>query len=158
MEQFFSKLDLRYGYHQIRMNEKEIPKTTFKTYFGHYEFLVRPFGLTNAPGTFQALMNKIFVPYLRKFILVFFDDILIFNKTPEEHQAHFNIVLQLLKQHQLFANMSKCVFVVPQVAYMGHIISGNGVSADSSKVSVVADWPIPATPTQLRGFLGLCGY
>lgn len=117
-----------------------------------------PFGLSNAPGTFQALMNNIFGPYLRKFILVFFDDILIFSRTPKEHVEHLRIVLQLLKEHKLVAKLSKCVFAVPQVDYLGHIISGEGVQTDPTKISAVADWPIPSTPTKLRGFLGLCGY
>lgn len=121
------------------MHDKDIPKTAFITYFGHYEFLVMPFGLTNAPGTFQSLMNKIFGKYLRKFILVFFDDILIFSKSMEEHIAHLTIFMQLLQEHQLSAKLSKCVFAVPKIDYLGHNISGQGVSTDSSQVAAVAD-------------------
>ncbi|XP_028208461.1 uncharacterized protein LOC114391685 [Glycine soja] len=156
--QFFSKIDLRSGYHQIRLAQEDIPKTGFRTFDGHYEFLVMPFGLTIAPSTFQAAMNDLLRPFLCKFVLVFFDDILIYSPTWSAHLTHLQQVLQLLLDNHFYAKLSKCNFGVCSVDYLGHIISGNGVQADLTKVQDILAWPTPKSLTALRAFLGLTGF
>jgi hypothetical protein len=156
--QFFTKLDLRSGYHQIRMKEADIPKMTFRTHEGHYEVLFMPFGLCNAPSTFQSLMNHVFHPFLHHFVLVFFDDILIYRKTWTNHITHVDRVLHLLSQHQLFLKQSKCAFGASEVEYLGHLVGKDGVRVDSKKIEAMQDWPHPKTLKSLHGFLGLTGY
>jgi hypothetical protein len=156
--QFFTKLDLRSSYHQIRMKESDIPKTTFHTHEGHYEFLVMPFGLCNAPSTFQSLMNHVFRPFLCHFVLVFFDDILIYRKTWTDHLTHVDQVLSLLAQHQLFLKQSKCAFGASEVEYLGHLVGKDGIRVDPKMIEAMQDWPHPKTLKSLRGFWGLTGY
>jgi hypothetical protein len=135
---FFTKLDLRSGYHHVRMFPDDIDKTAFHTHHGHYEFLVMPFGLSNTPAMFQALMNDVLRPYLQRFVLVFFDDILIYSSSWAEHLQHIAIVLNDLRAHQLHLKCSKCSFGASSVAYLGHVISADGVTMDADKVAAVS--------------------
>lgn len=133
-------------------------KTAFKTHSGLYEFRVMPFGLTNALATFQAAMNTIFVPLLMKSVLVFMDDILVYNKTMDDHLVHLQQVLQILQENSFLLKKSKCMFGQQSLEYLGHIVSRNGVTTEPPKISAVSNWTIPKTIKQLRGFLGLTGY
>jgi hypothetical protein len=143
--QWFSNLDLRAGFHQILLQPGEEHKTAFQTHLGHYEFRVMAFGLTGAPGTFQGAMNVTLSPGLRKFILVFFDDILIYSRTYEEHIKHLALVMQWLSDDSWKIKFSKCKFAQTSIAYLGHVISGQGVSTDSSKIQAIINWPLPKT-------------
>ncbi|XP_024955869.1 uncharacterized protein LOC112498643 [Citrus sinensis] len=154
----FTKLDLQAGYHQIRVHHRDIYKTVFHTHEGHYEFLVMSFGLTNAPSTFQATMNQIFASFLRKFVIVFFYDILVYSAIVEEHFRHLEQLLWCLQFHQFFVKLSKCLFCQELIDYLGHIVSASDVRADPKKIKAMVRWPPPQTTKQLRGFLGLTGY
>lgn len=154
----FSKIDLRSGYHQLRIAESDIPKTAFRTRYGHYEFTVMPFGLTNAPAVFMDLMHRTFRPYLDKFVVVFIDDILVYSKDREAHEGHLREVLSTLREHQLYAKLSKCEFWLEKVAFLGHVISKEGILVDPAKITAVSEWPTPKRATDIRSFLGLAGY
>nr|KYP75969.1 Retrovirus-related Pol polyprotein from transposon 17.6 [Cajanus cajan] len=154
----FSKIDLRSGYHQIKVKAEDIQKTAFRTRYGHYEYQVMPFGVTNAPAVFMDYMNRIFRPYLDHFLVVFIDDILIYSRTHEEHEEHLQTVFQILKGKQLYAKLSKCEFWLEEVKFLGHVISKDEVSVDPSKVEAVLLWEPLKTVTEIRSFLGLAGY
>ncbi|GJZ78549.1 hypothetical protein Tco_0643386 [Tanacetum coccineum] len=154
----YSKIDLRSGYHQLRVRDEDIPKTAFRTRYGHYEFQVMPFGLTNAPAVFMDLMNRVCKPYLDKFVIVFIDDILIYSRNKEEHANHLRIILELLKKEKLYAKFSKCDFWIHIVQFLGHLIDSQGLHVDPAKIEAVKNWTSPTTPTEIRQFLGLAGY
>ncbi|GKC29169.1 putative reverse transcriptase domain-containing protein, partial [Tanacetum coccineum] len=154
----YSKIDLRSGYHQLRIREEDIPITAFRTRYGHYEFQVMPFGLTNAPAVFMDLMNRVCKPYLDKFVIVFIDDILIYSKNKEEHDRHLKTILNLLRSEKLYAKFSKCDFWLDSVQFLGHVIDSSGVHVDPAKIEAIKNWAAPTTPTEVRQFLGLAGY
>ncbi|GJU04073.1 putative reverse transcriptase domain-containing protein [Tanacetum coccineum] len=155
---YFSKIDLRSGYHQLRVHEDDIPKTAFRMRYGHFEFTVMPFGLTNAPAVFMDLMNRVCKPYLDKFVIVFIDDILIYSKTKEEHEVHLKLVLELLRKEKLYAKFSKCEFWLQEVHFLGHVVNQSGIHVDPSKIEAVKNYKAPTTPSEIRSFLGLAGY
>ncbi|GJW32778.1 putative nucleotidyltransferase, ribonuclease H [Tanacetum coccineum] len=155
---YFSKIDLRSGYHQLRVHEDDIPKTAFRTRYGHFEFTVMPFGLTNAPAVFMDLMNRVCKPYLDKFVIVFIDDILIYSKTKEDHEVHLRLVLELLRKEKLYAKFSKCEFWLQEVHFLGHVVNQSGIHVDPGKIEAVKNWKAPTTSSEIRSFLGLAGY
>jgi hypothetical protein len=154
----FSKIDLRSGYHQLKIRECDIPKTAFISRYDLYEYMVMSFGLTNAPAYFMYLINKVIMEYLEKFIVVFIDDILVYSRSEEEHEEHLHLALQKLGEHRLYTKLSKCEFWMKQVAFLGHVISKGGISVDPSKVQDVLSWNAPTSVGDIQSFLGLARY
>ena len=155
---YFTKLDLHSGYNQVRIRENDIPKTAINTPLGHFQFRVMGFGLCNAPATFQSLMNEVLRPYLRKFVVVFLDDILIFSKTWEEHLTHVRKIFTALCEQQLYCKPSKCLFGATETLYLGHIITGSTIAPDPQKLEAVKEWPVPKSVSYVRSFLGFANF
>jgi hypothetical protein len=154
----FSKIDLRSGYHQVRIKEEDISKNAFSTRYGNYEFMVVPFGLSNAPAVFMCLMNGVFGEYLDKFVIVFLDDILIYSKSEDEHEKHLRMVFQVLRKHKLYAKLSKCIFYQKKIHYLGHIISATRIEVDPKKIEAIKGWLVLKNVIEVRSFMGLVGY
>lgn len=154
----FSKIDLRSGYHQVKVREEDVSKTAFRTRYGHYEFLVMSFRLTNAPAVFMDLMNRVCRPFLDRSVIVFIDDILVYSKDEVEHEQHLREVLEVLRKEKLYAKFSKCEFWLREVQFLGHVVTREGVKVDPSKIEAMMNWEPPKSPTEIRSFLGLAGY
>ena len=154
----FSKIDLKLGYHQLNIKELDIPKKVFRTRYSHYKFLVMPFGLTNVPAAFMDLMNRVFHPYLDQFVIVFIDDILVYSKNADDHTLHLRIVLQTLKDRQLYAKFSKCEFWINEVVFLRHVVSRVGIFVDPRKIEAIVNWEQPKNVLEVRSFLCLAGY
>lgn len=154
----FYKIDLRLGYHQLKIRDSDILKIAFRTRYGHYKFLVMSFGLTNAPAAFMHLMNNVFRPYLDLFVIVFIDDILVYSHSQEEHAEHLRVVLQRLREEKLYAKFSKCEFWLSSVAFLGHVVSSEGIQVDPKNIEAVQSWPRPSSATEICSFLGLAVY
>ncbi|KAI3682050.1 hypothetical protein L2E82_50198 [Cichorium intybus] len=155
---WFSKIDLRSGYHKMRVREEDIPKTAFRTRYDHFEFVVMPFGMTNAPAAFMDLMNRVCRPMLDRSVIVFIDDILVYSRSREQHEQHLREVLETLRKEKLYAKLSKCDFWLREVQFSGHIVNKQGIMVDPAKVEAVMRWEVPKTPSEIRSFLGLAGY
>jgi hypothetical protein len=154
----FYKIDLRSGYHQLRIRSSDIAKIAFTTRYGLYEYTVMSFGLTNTPAYFMYLMNKVFMEYLDKFTVVFIDDILVYSRNEKEHEEHLRLILQKLRDNQLYAKFSKCEFWLKEVSFLGHVITGRGIAVDLGKVRDVLNWEPPTIVSEIRSYLGLAGY
>ena len=154
----FSKIDLRFTYHQLRIMDTDVHKTVFRTWHGHYEFLVMPFGLTNPPATFIDLKNLVFRPYVDQFVMVFIDDILVYSKDRKDHDTHLRVVLETLRKEQLYAKLRKCEFWLREVSFLRHIVSEEGIRVDPNKIEVIIEWKPQRNVTEVRSFLGLAGY